>query len=414
LNSPYALSYEPAVEITNNGIRQAFMRLFGKAGLLLLFACLIVQALACSLNTPCPDIGDEANGDMSPDSGRITEEQVSGDDGSDNLSTSSMMATRRTEKVSDVLDTNGEAAGDGAANSGDAESNGKVTTGNSGAAGKRSAGTSGKGGAKATGKAGRGGSGGSGGKGENTAASLDKFSFFVTSLATLQQLSKNQNGFGGDLRFGETGAGAGLRGADKICSTIAEKSMSGASSKVWRAFLSATADEKGAQVNAIDRIGEGPWYDRLGRVFAMTKTDLLATRPAGADPAIANDFPNEDGVPNHQPDPSQAVVDNHDMLTGTNAQGQLYSATSTCMDWTASDGAATNGKPRVGHSWPRYGAIGAAILQGDGMGNWMSSLDESGCAPGVYVMERGAPQIFENNVGSGGGYGGFYCFALKP
>src|SRR5690606_18604670 len=71
-----------------------------------------------------------------------------------------------------------------------------------------------------------------------SAANLDKFSFFVTSLESLRKLSKSQKGFGGDLRFGETGEGAGLRGADKICSTIAEMSMPGSSAKQWRAFLS--------------------------------------------------------------------------------------------------------------------------------------------------------------------------------
>ena len=38
--------------------------------------------------------------------------------------------------------------------------------------------------------------------------------------------------------------------------------MPGAGQKPWRAFLSATAGEDGKQVNAIDRIGDGPWYDR--------------------------------------------------------------------------------------------------------------------------------------------------------
>ncbi|HNN92275.1 MAG TPA: hypothetical protein PKI03_08405, partial [Pseudomonadota bacterium] len=132
-----------------------------------------------------------------------------------------------------------------------------------------------------------------------------KFSFFVTSLKALQALSGNPNGFGGDLRYGETGANAGLRGADKICAAIAERSQPGAGKKTWRAFLSATNDGTGNPVHAIDRVGPGPWYDRLGRLFANTKTDLVATRPVGADPAIQNDFPNEDGVPNHQPDPNQ-------------------------------------------------------------------------------------------------------------
>ncbi|HTN89369.1 MAG TPA: hypothetical protein VL242_37090, partial [Sorangium sp.] len=94
----------------------------------------------------------------------------------------------------------------------------------------------------------------------------EKFSFFVTSLVAMQDLSGSQDGFGGDFRFGETGPGAGLRGADKICATIAERSLPGAGGKTWRAFLSAVAGEDGNQVNAIDRIGEGPWYDRLLRL----------------------------------------------------------------------------------------------------------------------------------------------------
>lgn len=245
---------------------------------------------------------------------------------------------------------------------------------------------------------------------------LDNFSFFVTSLKALQELSGSQQGFGGDLRFGETGAGAGLRGADKICATIAEKSMPGAASKEWRAFLSAISDENGKPVNAIDRIGEGPWYDRLGRVFAMNKADLLHDRPAGIDAAIKDDFPNEDGVPNHRPDPNQPEVDNHDMLTGSNALGQLYSQTATCLSWTSNKGdLATEGRPRVGHSWPRYGGpMGSSGGIEGNMANWMSSLNESGCAPGVNLIEMGPPIPGEVTVGSGGGYGGFYCFALTP
>jgi hypothetical protein len=200
--------------------------------------------------------------------------------------------------------------------------------------------------------------------------------------------------------------------------------MPGAGQKTWRAFLSATADENGNQVDAIDRVGEGPWYDRRGRLVAASKEDLLTERPTGIDPAIKDDLPNEDGVPNHQPDPSQPEVDNHDTLTGTNANGRLYGATATCNDWTGNAG--TEGKPRVGHSWPRYGGPGGSTGPGgpggpgdpgggDGsMANWMSALDESGCAPGVNLIETGGPQPGSNTVGSGGGYGGFYCFAVAP
>lgn len=248
----------------------------------------------------------------------------------------------------------------------------------------------------------------------SSGAPLEKFSFFVTSLKALQDLSGSAQGFGGDLRYGETGPGSGLRGADKLCATIAERSMPGASQKPWRAFLSVTADENGQQVNAKDRIGTGPWYDRLGRLLAANTTDLFKERPVGADAAIVNDFPNEDGIPNHAPDPNQGQVDNHDTLTGSNAQGMLYSATSTCKDWTANLGAGNGeGKPRVGHSWPRFGGPGPGGMDGSSA-NWMSSLLESGCAPGVNLIEMGPPDPNSDTVGSGGGYGGFYCFSLVP
>jgi hypothetical protein len=230
----------------------------------------------------------------------------------------------------------------------------------------------------------------------------ERFSFFVTSLEALRKLSKSQEGFGGDLRYGETGANAGLRGADKICTEIAESSMPGSGAKQWRAFLSATDDGTGKPVHAIERIGQGPWYDRLGRLVAMNLTDLNNDRPKGADPAIINDFPNETGTPNHDPD-GTGQVDNHDMLTGSTNKGMLYGdAKATCKDWTSAVGA--DGKPRVGHSWPR---------QGSGV-NWMSCLNEAGCAPGVSLIEMGPPDPSMPTVGSGGGYGGFYCFALSP
>jgi hypothetical protein len=251
-------------------------------------------------------------------------------------------------------------------------------------------------------------------------SSAPKFSFFVTSLRAMRELSRSSLGFGGDLRFGETGDGAGLRGADKICATIAADSMPAAGSKVWRAFLSTTkGGSNGGPVHAINRIGQGPWYDRLGRVVALTKSDLLNFRPDNAHPAIKNDLPNEDGVPNHNPD-GTGPVDNHDTLTGSNDEGELYENDRryTCNDWTKSAKDSAD-SPRVGHSWPRLGAgsfPGFAGIGGKGgsYGNWMSSLNEAGCGAGVSIVEMGAPRESNPTVGSGGGYGGIYCFALTP
>jgi hypothetical protein len=216
----------------------------------------------------------------------------------------------------------------------------------------------------------------------------------------LQKLSKKETGFGGDLRYGEAD---GLTGADKICSELAESSMAGAAAKGWRAFLSVAQGPGGGPVHAIDRVGDGPWYDRIGRIVAMNKTALLNARPQGADPVIANDLPNEEGVPNQRPDPAQPAVNNHHMLTGSDTSGKLYqnSVMSTCNNWTSAS--TTAGRPRIGFSYP------AGNRQ-----HWISGQDEGGCSPGAVLVDKGGSDPNNPIVGSGGGYGGFYCFALKP
>jgi len=258
---------------------------------------------------------------------------------------------------------------------------------------------------------------------------LEKFSFFLTSVASIKKVSGNDQGFGGDLRFGETGEGAGLRGADKICKAIAELGMPGAGAKDWRAFLSTTTGgPNGGPVHAKSRIGKGPWYDAAGRLVSMTLESLIGTnRPGGADPAIRDDLPNEFGIPNHTADApgctGNACPDNHQVLTGTNCLGELhvgggsgggsiipdctnFTASSnapnpdfTCNDWTSKEEA---GSPWCGHSWPR---------QGSGL-SWMSAAKDGGCAPCVKLVESGG--VTAACVGSAGGYGGFYCFENKP
>jgi hypothetical protein len=136
----------------------------------------------------------------------------------------------------------------------------------------------------------------------------------------------------------------------------------------------------------------------------MNPEALQNDRPEGADPVIREDLPNEDGVPNHRPDPAQPEVDNHHVLTGSDQQGRLYMGDDrgTCLDWTST--ATTSGRPRFGFSW----SIDRRI-------HWMSGGDEGGCAAGVYLDSRGGGVMLDNPiVGSGGGYGAIYCFALMP
>jgi hypothetical protein len=119
---------------------------------------------------------------------------------------------------------------------------------------------------------------------------LAPFSFFVTSIQAMRDLSGSQDGFGGDLRYGETGEGAGLRGADKICAAIAERSMPDQRQTVARFNTVA------GPVHFKDRVGAG-----------LVRPDGTAARlephPAADDPAERrrggdqNDLPNEDGIP---------------------------------------------------------------------------------------------------------------------
>ena len=268
----------------------------------------------------------------------------------------------------------------------------------------------GSGGAGTGGNSGTGGNGGTGGAGGAQGADelLAKFSFFVVNLEAVRQLSGSPDGFGGDLRFGETGPGAGLRGADKICAATAALSMSGAGTKPWRAFLSATTGgPAGGPVHAKDRIGTGPWYDAVGRLVASDLAHLLMERPGDADPAIRNDLPNQYGIPNHQDGAlgcsGSACPDNHQILTGTGPDGMLYTGLtpnteSTCDDWTSK---APTGRPRSGHSWPRAGS-GAS---------WLSAYDGDGCAPCIMPARTGGEP--PHCVGSTGGFGGFYCFVTN-
>jgi hypothetical protein len=328
--------------------------------------------------------------------------------------------------------TGGTSPGAGTNGGGNAGQSGSASVGGGGAGGSTSGGTAGTGsGGDATGgSTGAGGTAGAGGSAPVDPL-LASFSFFLTSLASIRQVSGSEEGFGGDLRFGEEGEGAGLRGADKICKAIAELGMPGAGAKEWRAFLSTTTGgPDNGPVHAKTRIGNGPWYDATGRLVSMTLEDLIGSnRPGGADPAIRDDLPNEFGIPNHTADAPGCIggdcPDNHQTLTGTNCIGELYTGGGqtggnneitpdctdvtppdnppnpayTCNDWTSAE---AEGDPWCGHSWPR---------EGSGL-SWMSAAKDGGCAPCVRIEENGG--VSEDCVGSAGGYGGFYCFEYKP
>jgi hypothetical protein len=292
----------------------------------------------------------------------------------------------------------GGASGQTGGSSGGAGSGG-TSAGSSGGSGGTTPGTGGAPGSGGSGTPDASASGGAGGGGGSDAAvPSEKFSFFVTSWDAMKRLSKSDKGFGGDLRYGQPD---GVSGADKICTEIAESALPGSGAKGWRAFLSAAKGPGGTPVNAIDRVGNGPWYDRKGRLLAMTKADLVGNRPKGADPMIVNDFPNEFGINNSHPVVGGPEIDNHHFLTGSNPDGTLK-GTNTCDSWTTLMTTPTS-RPQIGFSF---------VIQN--RSHWISGQTEGGCGAGFDLDGGGGSNPANPIVGSGGGYGGIYCFALQP
>ena len=305
------------------------------------------------------------------------------------LSVGSVVACTAEEPT--VTATGGSSAVTGGSSTGGNSSatGGKAVGGSASAAGGNATGGKATGGTAPGGKA----TGGSATGGST--GTCQNFSFFVTSMAAMQRLSNSPNGFGGDLRYGQAD---GLAGADKICATIAATSLGCASTKTWRAFLSTST------VDAIDRIGSGPWYDRSGQEVWNSLSEMTADRPPTSY-LHRDDLPNEDGIPNHDYDLDGTVTDddNHDILTGSGTNGRKVpndTLAARCNDWTS---IVASGKPWCGHSWPR-------VNSGT---HWIHSIQEGGCGAGMDLSDSSSA-LNCSTVGCGGGYGGFYCFALTP
>jgi hypothetical protein len=242
------------------------------------------------------------------------------------------------------------------------------------------------------------------------------FSFFVTSQIGLFGLPAGTSSPAPDPEDGFGGNFGGLAGADEICKMLAERANPG-DTKIWRAFLSTSGFAGGRKVDAIDRVGRGPWYDFNGFRVADSVEGLLPVndiegRPRGAAPEIIDNLTLEDGE-SARP---RLGIDNHDILTGSGKDGRLYDdgeggRIATCEDWTSStvrgqsgNDFAGGGQVPVGHSWPRNNSEGR---------HWISEHTINGCEPGVQTTAGTFAPANDFRVGAAGGYGGFYCFALN-
>ena len=188
--------------------------------------------------------------------------------------------------------------------------------------------------------------------------------FFVTSAGS---------GKGADL--------GGLRGADRLCQTLA--SAVGAGTHTWRAYLSTQASGGAAAVNARDRIGSGPWQNAKGAVIAKNVEELHGDNNLTKQTALTE----KGEVVNGRGD----TPNRHDILTGSTPEGGAPTGDRdlTCGNWTKSgEGAAI-----VGHH-DRMGLRDDAPSK-----SWNSSHPSRGCS--------------QDALRSSGGDGLLYCFAAN-
>ena len=184
-------------------------------------------------------------------------------------------------------------------------------------------------------------------------------SFFVTSVGS---------GDGGNL--------GGLAGADAHCQALA--SAVGRGNATWRAYLSQAPGGGMPQVNARDRIGNGPWYNADGTYVAWDIDGLHEDRNNMRKPTSVDEHGEVVNGAGDQPN-------RHDILTGSDSSGRLVpgnGAVTTCSNWTSNG----DGRAMVGHH-DRLGGPSAS---------WNSVHSSRGCSQ-------------EDLIGTGGD-GLFYCF----
>ncbi len=214
-------------------------------------------------------------------------------------------------------------------------------------------------------------------------ASAALLALFCGSSAQAQQAA-NMTFFVTSEPIGKGGDLGGMEGADAHCQQLAQSV--GAGGHTWHAYLSSStnAANRGATVNARDRIGKGPWQNVRGVVIATSVEDLHSD---GNKITKESGLTEKGGVVNGVGDtPNQ-----HDMLTGSDMQGRAMpdNLNLTCNNWHSGQ----YGSAIVGHVDRRGNAD--TVFQH----SWNSAHMSRGCTQ---------PDLIAT-----GGNGLFYCFATN-
>jgi len=206
------------------------------------------------------------------------------------------------------------------------------------------------------------------GAGRGPAAPPQPMSFFITSAPK-----------GDGANYG------GIAGADAYCQQLG--AAAGRGGVTWHAYLSQQAKDGAPAINARDRIGSGPWYNKNGQMVAR---DLGTLHGDTIDQARMGNALGKQVSLNDKGTVTNGVGDmpnQHDILTGSRPDGTAFAdgMDHTCNNWTSN----SMGTAQLGH----------ADKQGGGNSSWNSTHPSQGCDQAALVRTGGA--------------GLLYCFAVN-
>ena len=198
----------------------------------------------------------------------------------------------------------------------------------------------------------------------------------------------------------QTGNLGGLAGADQMCQQQAQALGQPAAGKTWRAYLSQEQRGNTPRVNARDRVGPGPWYNVKGVLVASNVADLHGDQQRDRNNMQKGNVLDAKGNVVPGVERAQGTQNEHDILTGSDAQGRAYTdgLDHTCGNWT-SDGLSL---PQANPNFPAERAramLGHSDRSGGGNVSWNSTHMSQGCNKAA--------------LNATGGTGRFYCFATN-
>ena len=198
-----------------------------------------------------------------------------------------------------------------------------------------------------------------------------------------------------------TGNLGGLEGADRICQNAA--AAAGRGNSTWRAYLSQQQRGATPSVNARGRIGNGPWYNAKGQLIASNVADLHGDQQRDRNNIQRATALDEKGnqVPGGG---TQGVQNEHDVLTGSDAQGRAFTdgLDHTCNNWTSD-----------GMTIPVQGGGNNANVPPERARAMLGHMDRSGGGNISWNATHMSQGCSKESLNATGGAGRIYCFATN-